>query len=75
MASTGANDVSHDDVRLWLERAKSNGPRCFICVRIAQLNELGEWPIRPIKISGIELSPETQISHLRRCVGAHGTAS
>ncbi len=57
------------DIREWLARAVENTERCFVCKRIAEAHSRGETALRPLRISGIELSPETQITHLRLCVG------
>jgi len=69
------NEKAHSsvDARLlsaWLERARAGATKCFICMRIAEGNPEQGAELRPIRISGIELSPETQSSHLARCIGA-----
>lgn len=56
-------------VSRWLVLAGSNGEKCFICSRIVEVNRPDAGEIRPIKISGIELSPDTQVTHLSLCVG------
>jgi hypothetical protein len=56
-------------ISLWLDLARSNGTKCFICGRIAEQNGPGSGEIRPIRISGIELTQEVQVSHLSICVG------
>lgn len=60
-------------VSRWLVLAGSNGDKCFICSRIAEVNRPEAVEIRPIKISGIELSPDTQVTHLSLCVGRAAT--
>lgn len=69
MGENSATEMNYNLVSVWLDRARSNAPKCFICMRIAQGNVQGKGEIKPIKISGVELSAETQITHLSRCVG------
>jgi hypothetical protein len=69
MDVNSASEINFNSIRLWLERAQANASKCFVCQRIAQENEKEGGEIKPIKISGIELTPEVQIGHLARCVG------
>jgi hypothetical protein len=62
-------EVGLGKVRHWLELARAKSEKCFICARVASENLAGEGTLRPIKISGIEISTEVQLSHLARCVG------
>ena len=63
-------------ISLWLVRARSNGAKCFICHHIAEHNAGERGEIESIRISGIEITPDTQIAHLARCVGREmGNAS
>jgi len=64
---TGMGDPSR--VSLWLNLARSNGEKCFICNRIAEANGSGTGEILSVKISGVELTREIQVAHLSRCVG------
>lgn len=56
-------------VSRWLALAASNAAKCFICSRIVEANRPEAGEILPIRISGIELGPATQVNHLSLCVG------
>lgn len=61
-------ETNFNDVKLWLSRAQENSERCFVCRRIAEANaKAGE--LRPLKISGVDMSAELQLTHLALCVG------
>jgi hypothetical protein len=62
-------EVSAEKIRRWVELAREKSEKCFICARIASESDPGEGALGSIKISGIEISADVQISHLRRCVG------
>ncbi|MBI3855190.1 MAG: hypothetical protein HY293_05815 [Planctomycetes bacterium] len=64
-----ATEVNFNLVSVWLDRARANAGKCFICMRIAEGNAEKGSGFSAIRISGIELSPELQIAHLSRCVG------
>lgn len=66
-------EINCNDVRLWLQRAQDNASRCFICRRIAGANFVAAENMKVLKLAGVELTPEMQISHLARCVGARST--
>ncbi|MBI2933883.1 MAG: hypothetical protein HYY16_19740 [Planctomycetes bacterium] len=74
MAETSAAETNFNELALWLERAARNAPKCFICLRISQVNRLGTTDMKTVRISGIDLSAEVQITHLARCVGKSGHA-
>ncbi len=69
MVQVHGRDVTDGSLKLWLERAGRNGSKCVICLRIAEKNAPAAAELKPIRISGIEVTPEVQISHLVRCVG------
>jgi hypothetical protein len=62
-----SSETSLKKLSRWVELARAKSGKCFICARIASENEGGG--LRPIKISGIEISADVQESHLARCVG------
>ncbi len=62
-------DIDPGTVSQWLTLAASNRAKCFICGRIAEANRPETGEVRPIRISGIDLGPETQVNHLSLCVG------
>ena len=72
MAEKRASEIGGDEIRVWLDRAADHSPKCFICKCIADANRPFEGRIKPLKISGIEMSAETQVAHLDRCVGQAG---
>lgn len=65
-ASTGGDGKV---LRVWLVRCLANSMKCFICHRIAEENTIEAGALKAIRISGIELTSETQLAHLARCVG------
>lgn len=69
MKEQPSSEMNYKMVSVWLERAKSNAAKCFVCMRIAEGNGEKGADLRSIRISGIELTAETQIEHLARCVG------
>jgi len=56
-------------IRIWVERAKKNSLRCYVCLRISREHSMDGGEFRGFKVCGVEFSPETQIAHLARCVG------
>ncbi|MBI2900851.1 MAG: hypothetical protein HYY17_11760 [Planctomycetes bacterium] len=62
-------EVNYNDVRVWLARAEANAAKCFICRSITRVNPPASAELRKVRIAGVELSAEMQISHLARCVG------
>jgi len=62
-------EPNSERIRRWVEVAGLHPGKCFICSQIASENRAGEGILRAIKISGVELTAEVQISHLARCVG------
>lgn len=73
MADKPKLETDYNDIRMWLERAQENSSRCFICRRIAGANVVAPENMKVLKLAGVELTPEMQISHLARCVGARST--
>ncbi len=73
MADKTKVETNYNDIRLWLQRAQDNTSRCFICRRIASANIATPEDMKVLKFAGVELTPEMQISHLARCVGARST--
>lgn len=73
MPAQPVDEVNYNHIRVWLERAELNGPNCFICKWIAGANRKDGEPIRPLKMGGVEISPEVQIDHMARCVGHPAT--
>lgn len=69
MSEQASTNLKRDAVRLWLSRAKVNSTKCFICNRIVEGNSPDTGDLKALKISGIDLTPETQFAHLARCVG------
>ncbi|MCI0656405.1 MAG: hypothetical protein L0170_04965 [Acidobacteria bacterium] len=69
MTNPSVPETNFNLTRVWVERARKNSARCYVCLRIARENEKEEGEFRNIKICGVEFSSESQIAHLARCVG------
>jgi len=66
------DEINCNKVSVWLARARENASRCFLCNRIAQAHSGAPGDLQSIRISGVEMTAETQIAHLSRCVGGEG---
>jgi hypothetical protein len=60
-------------VREWLKKAETNPKRCFLCFQIWLGNRDREGSLAPIKLAGIQMTREMQISHLAHCLGGTTT--
>ncbi len=70
MAQQPDADTNFNEVRTWLQRAGRNADRCFICKCIWRANKETRDRLEPIRVASVEMTPDAQISHLARCVGA-----
>jgi len=67
---TGTNNKPEAKViREWLQHAEKRPRKCFLCFQIWLGNRSRHGTVGPIKLAGVSLSPEMQISHLAHCLG------
>ena len=69
MSEPAIPETNFNLIRVWVERAKKNSVRCYVCLRISRENFKEDRDFKGIKVCGVDFSPETQIAHLARCVG------
>lgn len=69
MSQPSVSETNFNLIRVWVERAKKNSLRCYVCLRISRENQREDGGFKGFKVCGVEFSPETQIAHLARCVG------
>ncbi len=65
----------HEDFAVWLDRARANASKCFVCLRIAEVNARSEAILKPVLFAaGIEMPTDIQILHVLRCNGTRNAS-
>lgn len=65
----GKEHLSADALRAWQTRTEADPKRCFLCFRIWMGNRDRGGTLRPIRLAGLTVTREMQVSHILHCMG------